>query len=164
MENEFIITLIAQLYTMLERNSPAPPFSAYDQDGNPISLNDFRGSKIALYFYPKDNTETCTKQACNLRDNHAYLLQNGITVVGISPDTVRSHDKFAQRYDLPFRLVADTDHRIAEAYGVWRLKKMMGREYMGVVRTTFIIDENGIIERVIEKVAAKDHAAQLVAN
>lgn len=144
-------------------NSPAPIFSGKDQNDNDVHLSDFIGRKVALYFYPKDNTSTCTEQACNLRDNYDKLLQSGVVVLGISPDSSKSHTKFIDKYQLPFPLIADTDHAIAKAYDVWQLKKMMGHEYMGIVRTTFLIDENGIIEYVIEKVTAKDHAAQIVA-
>lgn len=140
----------------------APAFTSQDQNGNSISLSDFRGKKVALYFYPKDNTETCTKQACNLRDNYDLLQQNDLTIIGISPDNAKSHSKFIQKYALPFTLITDTDTTIAQMYGVWQLKKFMGREYMGVVRTTFIIDQNGIIERVIVNVVSKNHAAQLL--
>lgn len=140
----------------------APFFSGIDQNDQSISLSDFAGKKVLLYFYPKDDTETCTKQACNLRDNYALLQQSGWTIIGISPDTTKSHRKFMQKYALPFTLIADTDLVIAKDYGVWQWKKFMGREYMGIVRTTFLIDENGIIERIIDKVKAKDHANQLL--
>ncbi len=146
----------------LKEGQKAPGFTAKDQNGNKVSLSDFKGHKIALYFYPKDNTPTCTVQACNLRDNNAMLEKNGITVLGVSIDTEKSHKKFEEKFQLPFTLVADTDKKIAEAYGVWGLKKFMGREFMGVHRTTFLINEKGMIDHIITKVKSKDHTAQIL--
>jgi thioredoxin-dependent peroxiredoxin len=142
--------------------TPAPGFYSLDQDGKPIQLEDFKGKKIALYFYPKDDTPGCTAQACNLRDNYQMLQAKGYEILGVSPDSVKSHKKFETKYELPFRLVADEDHSISEAYDVWGQKKMMGREYMGVIRTTFLIDEKGFIEKVIDKPDTKEHTKDIL--
>ena len=123
---------------------------------------DFKGKKIVLYFYPKDDTPGCTANACNFRDNYATLTKKGFTVIGVSPDNEKSHGKFKKKYDLPFELVPDTDQTIANAYGVWGLKKFMGREYMGILRTTFVIDEKGKIVTVIDKVDTQDSTNQLL--
>ena len=146
----------------LEPGQPAPAFSAPDQDGNLITLADLRGQKVALYFYPKDDTPGCTAQACNLRDHQAELTAHNIKVIGVSIDGESAHKKFALKYDLPFPLLVDTDKAIAQAYGVWQEKKNYGKTYMGTVRTTFLIDENGVLEKVITKVDTKEHAAQLL--
>lgn len=143
--------------------NPAPDFSAPNQHGDTVTLSDFRGQKVVLYFYPKDDTPGCTAQACNLRDNYADLQQAGYAVIGISGDGVKSHDKFASKYELPFTLVADEDQAIHEAYGVWKEKSMYGRTYMGTARTTFVIDEQGTITDIIKKVKTKDHTAQILA-
>jgi len=140
----------------------APAFTAKDQNGNTVSLKDYQGHKVALYFYPHDNTPTCTAQACNLRDNFELLRRQGITVIGISTDTERSHKNFEKKHQLPFTLLADTGNRIAEAYGVWGWKKFMGREFIGMHRTTFLINEKGIIEHIIEKVKSKEHSQQIL--
>lgn len=140
----------------------APDFSSTDQNGNPVKLSDFRGKKVVLYFYPKDDTPGCTAQACSLRDNYEGLKAAGYIVLGVSVDDVKSHKKFAGKYDLPFTLLADTDHQIVEAYGVWQEKSMYGRTYMGTVRTTFLIDENGIITEIIGKIDTKNHAEQIL--
>lgn len=140
----------------------APDFTAKDQDGNDVSLSDFKGKKLILYFYPKDNTPGCTAQACNLRDNHSDLSQKGYVVLGVSPDSESSHQKFITKQSLPFTLLADSDKSLHEKYGTWGEKKMYGKTYMGTLRTTFVIDENGIIEKIIEKVKTKDHTAQIV--
>ena len=139
----------------------APDFTALDQDGKTIHLSDFRGKKVALYFYPQDDTPTCTKEACNLRDNYQSLLAKGIQVVGVSPDTVKSHRKFTTKYELPFPLVADVDQKIVNAYGVWGEKTLFGRTYMGTHRVTFMIGEDGTIEKVIDQVKSDQHAEQL---
>lgn len=146
----------------LEQGGKAPAFKANDQDGNPHSLKDYKGKKVALYFYPKDNTETCTKEACNLRDNFAVLKAKGVVVLGVSADDEKSHKKFEKKYSLTFPLLADTDKKIIEDYGVWAEKKFMGRTYMGILRTTFLINEKGIIDHIIEKVNSKEHAAQII--
>ena len=145
----------------LQPGDPAPAFTATDQDGNTISLSDFRGQKVALYFYPKDDTPGCTAQACNLRDHREELTAQNIQVIGVSADSEASHKKFAVKYDLPFPLLADTDQQIVRAYDVWQEKKNYGRAYMGIVRTTFLIDAEGVIEKVINKVDTKNHADQL---
>lgn len=142
----------------------APGFYSLDQDGQPIQLEDFRNKKVALYFYPKDDTPGCTAQACNLRDNYDMLKAKGYEILGVSPDSVKSHKKFETKYNLPFRLVADEDHSIAEAYGVWGEKKMFGKPYMGIIRTTFLIDENGKIERIIDKPETAAHAEEIVSS
>jgi peroxiredoxin Q/BCP len=147
-----------------EPGTLAPDFTAPDQHNNLFTLNSLRGSKIALYFYPKDDTPGCTAQACNLRDNEAQLAAQGIKVVGVSIDDAASHAKFAQKYDLAFPLVADADKAIVNAYGVWQEKKNYGKTYWGVVRTTFLLDENGVITRIIKRPDTKEHAAQLLKN
>lgn len=141
---------------------PAPSFTAVNEKGETVNLSDFRGKKVVLYFYPKDDTPGCTAEACNLRDNYNVLLNKGYVVLGVSPDDAKSHTKFIGKYNLPFSLLADTDHSIAEAYGVWVEKNMYGRTYMGIARTTFIINEEGLIEEVIEKVDTKNHFDQIV--
>ncbi len=141
---------------------PAPDFTTRDQQGNPVRLLDYRGRKVVLYFYPKDDTPGCTAQACNLRDNYAELKQAGYEVLGVSIDSEKAHQKFIGKYELPFALLADTDKKIVEAYGVWVEKAMYGRQYMGTARTTFLIDEAGIITDIIEKVDTKNHTAQLL--
>jgi peroxiredoxin Q/BCP len=148
--------------TTLVPGSKAPDFKAKDQDGNIVSLKDYKGKRVALYFYPKDNTPTCTTQACNIRDNFALLKKAGITVIGVSIDTEKSHKKFEQKFQLPFTLLADPDRKIVEAYGVWGLKKVMGREFDGTHRVTFLINEKGIVEHIIDKVKSKDHVAQIL--
>jgi peroxiredoxin Q/BCP len=147
-----------------EPGTLAPDFTAPDQHNNLFTLNSLRGSKIALYFYPKNDTPGCTAQACNLRDNEAQLAAQGIKVVGVSIDDAASHAKFAQKYDLAFPLVADADKAIVNAYGVWQEKKNYGKTYWGVVRTTFLLDENGVITRIIKRPDTKEHAAQLLKN
>lgn len=145
-----------------EPGQPAPDFTAPDQDGNPISLLDYRGRKVALYFYPKDDTPGCTAQACNLRDHQEELNAHNIQVIGVSIDGEAAHKKFALKYDLPFPLLVDAEKKIVAAYGVWQEKKNYGKTYMGTVRTTFLIDEQGLIERVIKRPDTKEHAAQLL--
>ena len=142
--------------------SKAPHFSGLNQRGETISLDTFAGKKIALYFYPKDDTPGCTAEACNLRDNHSALQAAGYVVIGVSSDSVKSHNKFATKYSLPFDLLADEDKSTHEAYGTWIEKSMYGRKYMGTDRVTFIINEAGILEKVIEKVNTKDHTAQII--
>lgn len=146
----------------LKAGDKAPYFKGTNQDGQHISLNDYKGKKLILYFYPKDNTSGCTAEACNLNDNYADLTAKGYEVVGVSPDSIASHLKFIAKNNLSFNLIADTDKKIVEDYGVWAEKSMYGRKYMGVLRTTFIIDANGIIEKVITKVDTKNHAAQIL--
>lgn len=146
---------------MLNIGDKAPNFKGIDQEGKEISLEGLKGKKIILYFYPKDNTPGCTAEACSLRDGYTELKKKGFEIVGVSPDNEASHQKFAGKYELRFPLIADTNKLIAQDYGVWQLKKFMGREYMGVLRTTFIIDENGMIEKVFAKVNTKNHFEQI---
>ena len=148
--------------TQLQEGEKAPSFTGTDENGNPISLKDFKGKKLVLYFYPEDDTPTCTTQACNLRDNHAALKKKGYEIVGVSPNDVRSHQKFKTKFNLPFPLIADPEHRIIEAYGVWGEKNLYGRKYMGLHRTTFVIDEKGIIEKIILRPLSKVHAEQIL--
>lgn len=145
----------------IEEGKKAPAFSGIDQDGKKISLADFKGKKLALYFYPKDDTPGCTSQACSIRDGFKSLRKKGIEVVGVSPDDVKSHSKFVSKYDLPFCIIADTDKKILGKYGVWAEKAMYGKKYMGVVRTTFLIDEKGTVVKVIEKPKVKEHAEEI---
>jgi peroxiredoxin Q/BCP len=142
----------------------APTFSAIDQDGEKIKLADYKGKKLALYFYPKDNTSTCTVQACNLRDGYKMLEKQGIAVVGVSPDDEKSHLKFIAKHELPFRIIADTDKKLVEKFGVWGEKQLYGNKYMGVFRTTFLIDENGVVVKIISKPKVKEHAAEIAAG
>lgn len=153
---------IKQNKMKLEIGQPAPNFTGIDQDGNPISLSDYAGKKVLLYFYPKDDTQACTAQACNLRDNKGPLEQAGYNIIGVSTDDAASHLKFIAKYDLNFPLIADTDRKINELYDVWHEKSMYGNKYMGTIRTTFLIDENGIITNIIDKVKTKEHAKQVL--
>jgi len=145
----------------LQPGDKAPDFTATDQDGNKISLKDFKGKKVVLYFYPADDTPTCTNEACNLRDNFSLLKKKGIIVLGVSPDDEKSHRKFQNKFSLPFTLVADAEKKIANAYGVWDQKKLFGVTYMGILRTTFLINEKGKIDHIIEKVKSKSHTEQI---
>ncbi len=147
----------------LAAGTPAPDFTATDQHGNPVRLSDFKGQKLVLYFYPKDDTPGCTKEACNLRDNYDALRAAGYAILGVSVDDQASHQKFIQKYSLPFPLLADTDHAIVEAYGVWGEKNMYGKKFMGTSRVTYIIDAQGIITHVFKKVDTENHAAQILA-
>lgn len=140
----------------------APDFTAKDQNGNTVSLSDFRGKNVILYFYPQDNTPTCTNEACNFRDNYQSLLSKGFSVIGVSPDTEKSHKKFETKFNLPFPLIADPDRKIVEQYGLWAEKMMFGRKYMGVLRTTFVIDPKGKILKVIDKVESKNASQQVL--
>ncbi len=146
----------------LQIGDKAPNFKGVDQVGNAIALEDFTGKKLVLYFYPKDNTPGCTAQSCNLRDNYDSLIAAGYEVVGISSDNEKSHQKFIEKQSLPFRLIADVDKGIHGQFGTWVEKSMYGRKYMGTARTTFVIDEKGIILEIIEKVKPKDHTAQIL--
>ncbi len=142
----------------------APAFSCSASSGTTVKLSEFKGKKaVVLYFYPRDNTPGCTKEACEFRDTHAMLRRAGVEVLGVSPDSLESHGKFADKYDLPFVLLSDQDHQLCRSYGVWQKKKMAGREYMGVVRTTFVIDKSGKMAYVFEKVKAAGHAEQVLA-
>lgn len=149
--------------TELKTGDAAPDFAAQNQNGDTIRLSDFRGQKVVLYFYPKDDTPGCTKEACNLRDNHEALREAGYTVLGVSVDPVASHQKFIEKYQLPFDLLADPDKQIVEAYGVWKEKNMYGKKYWGTARTTFLINEEGTIDKIFKKVKSAEHAAQILA-
>ena len=145
----------------LKHGDSAPDFSAIDQNGNPIKLSDFSGKKLILYFYPKDDTPGCTKEACNLRDNYKELKNNDFEVIGVSADNSAKHLKFIDKYDLPFSLIADTDKSVINAYQCWGLKKFMGREYEGILRKTFVIENNTIV-KIFEKVKTADHFQQIM--
>lgn len=147
---------------MLKQGDKAIEFSLKSYDGKDISLSDFRGKKIVLYFYPKDNTPGCTKEACGFRDVYDYILAAGAVVIGISPDSQASHEKFINKFSLPFYLLSDEDHKIAEAYGAWGEKKSYGKTYMGIIRSTFIINENLVIEKVFPKVSPEHHAEEIL--
>lgn len=146
----------------LTAGSKAPDFTSKDENGNEIKLSDFRGKKLVLYFYPKDMTPGCTAESCNLRDNYKVLLKQGYEVLGVSTDSEKSHQKFIAKEKLPFRLLADTDKSLHSKFGTWVEKSMYGRKYMGTARTTFVINENGVIEEVIEKVDTKNHTDQIL--
>ena len=148
----------------LKVGDKAPAIEAVDQNGKRISLEDFNGSKVILYFYPKDDTPGCTAEACNLRDNYNILLEKGFKIIGVSADSAASHQKFAVKYFLPFSLIPDTDKEIIKAYGVWGKKKFMGREYDGINRFTFVISEDGKIFKIFDKVQTKDHSDQILAD
>src|SRR5687767_4807794 len=148
--------------THLKAGDKAPSFTAKDQEGKKLSLSDFKGQKVVLYFYPEDDTPTCTVQACNFRDNYAVLKQKGFKVIGVSPDDEKSHTKFQSKYQLPFTLVPDPAHKIIDKYGVWGEKLLYGRRYMGLHRTTFLIDEKGIIRKVFLKPRSKQHAEDIL--
>ncbi len=147
----------------LQAGEKAPSFSGLNQDGKPVGLGDFVGKKIVLFFYPEDDTPTCTIQACNLRDNYGMLKQKGFEILGISPDPVISHEKFRKKFKLPFTLLSDPEHKIINRYGVWGEKNMYGRKYMGIHRTTFLIDGKGIIFKIFLKPKNKAHAQEIAA-
>lgn len=147
----------------LQVGQPVPEFTLEASGGQEISLSDYRGKKVVLYFYPKDSTPGCTQEACDFRDSAAAYEQKGAVVLGISPDPVKSHDKFAQKYELSFPLLSDPDHAVAEAFGVWQLKKMYGKEYEGIVRSTFLIDEEGLLIKAWSKVKVKGHTEEVFA-
>lgn len=148
----------------LKEGDKAPAFSGTDQNGNKVSLAGLKGKKLVLYFYPEDDTPTCTIQACNLRDNYALLKREGFEVVGVSPDDAGKHRKFEAKYSLPFTLIADTKHTILNKYGVWDQKQMFGHQYMGVLRTTFVIDEKGVIRKIFLRPRNKVHAEEIIAS
>jgi peroxiredoxin Q/BCP len=148
--------------TQLTEGKKAPVFKGKDQNGKPVSLADYKGKKVVLYFYPEDDTPTCTVQACNLRDNFNLLKKNGFMVLGVSPDEEKKHKKFEAKYDLPFTLIADADHKIIDSYGVWGEKQMYGRTYMGLHRTTFLIDEKGVIRKIFLKPKSKQHTEEIL--
>ena len=146
----------------LKEGDKAPDFKGLDQNGKEVGLSDFKGKKLVLYFYPKDDTPGCTKEACNLRDNHSLLLSKGLAVVGVSPDSTASHQKFISKYELPFSLIADTDKSVLKAYEAWGEKNMYGKITEGVLRSTFVIDENGSILKVFKKVQTDAHTEQIL--
>ncbi len=148
--------------THLTEGTKAPAFSGKDQDGNTVKLADLKGQKVVLYFYPEDMTPTCTDQACNLRDNYAALKKAGFAVLGVSPDEEAKHKKFEAKHSLPFTLLADPKHAIIEKYGVWGEKQMYGRKYMGLLRTTFVIDEKGVIRKIFLKPKSKQHSEEIL--
>lgn len=147
---------------ILKEGQKAPAFEGIDQNGNTFSLADFKGKKLVVYFYPQDDTPTCTVQACNIRDNIAALKSKGIHILGISPDAVKKHKKFELKFKLPFTILADTDHSIIDKFGVWGPKQLFGKNYLGLMRTSFLIDEKGIIKKVILKPKSKQHAAEIL--
>ena len=148
--------------TTLVTGNKAPDFKGLDQNGNEIKLADFKGKKLIVFFYPKDNTPGCTAEACNLKDNHTLLQEKGFEIIGVSADSQKKHQGFIAKYELPFPLIADEDKIMLNQFEVWGPKKFMGKEYDGIHRTTFVIDEKGAIEHVIQKVKTKDHAAQIL--
>ncbi len=145
------------------KGKKAPAFTAQNQKNETVTLDTYKGKKLVLYFYPKDDTPGCTAEACDLRDNYSRFIKAGYAVLGVSPDSVKKHIRFIEKYQLPFDLLADEDHAVSEAYGVWKEKSMFGVKYMGVVRTTFVIDENGVVVDIIEKVDTKAHSKQVLA-
>jgi len=147
----------------IQANQPAPEFSLPDETGQVRNLADFRGQPVILYFYPKDDTPGCTKEACNFRDDYSVYRENGVVILGVSPDSPKKHTKFKEKYNLPFTLLADEDHQVASAYEVWGPKKFMGREYEGILRTTFLIGPDGDILKVFENVNPEGHSAQVLA-
>ena len=148
--------------TPLTEGSKAPGFKGKDQNGKPVSLAGYKGKRIVLYFYPEDDTPTCTIQACNLRDNFGLLKKNGFIVLGVSPDDEKKHKKFEDKFDLPFTLIADPTHAIIDKYGVWGEKQLYGRKYIGLHRTTFLIDEKGIIKKIFLKPKSKQHSEEII--
>jgi len=149
--------------THLQEGDKAPAFSGKDANGNTVSLADYKGKRVVLYFYPQDDTPTCTVQACNLRDNNSLLRAAGFSVLGVSPDDQKKHGKFGEKFSLPFPLIADPDHVIIGKYGVWGEKQLYGRKYLGLHRTTFLIDEKGIIRKIFLKPKSKTHAQEILA-
>jgi len=147
----------------LKQGDKVPNFSVFDQDGNTVTLADFKGKKLIVFFYPKANTPGCTAEACNLSDNYKELQEKGFELLGVSADSQKKQSNFKKKFDFPFTLLADEDKTVIEAFGVWGLKKFMGREFDGIHRKTFLIDENGVVSHVIDKVKTKDHAAQILA-
>ena len=146
----------------LSEGDKAPDFKSTDQNGKPVSLADFKGKKVVLYFYPEDDTPTCTVEACNLRDNYSLLKKNKIVVLGVSPDDEKKHKKFEEKYDLPFILIADSNKKIIDKFGVWGEKNLYGRKYMGLHRTTFLIDEAGVIKKIFKKPRSKMHSEEIL--
>jgi peroxiredoxin Q/BCP len=149
--------------TMPKAGEKAPDFKVLNDEGETVRLSDYRGKELVLYFYPRADTPGCTKEACAFRDDYSAYEKAGVTILGVSPDTIVAQAKFKQKYDLPFSLLADEDHAISSAYGVWGLKKFMGREYEGVLRTTFLIDKEGVVRQVFEKVKPAEHSQEILA-
>ena len=147
---------------MINIGDKVPDFESVDQDGNKVSLSHYIGKKVIIYFYPKDNTPGCTKQACNLRDNYQRLQEEGYEILGVSTDSGKSHLKFIDKYSLPFKLLVDTDKVVHDVFGTWGEKQMYGRKYMGTLRKTFVINEQGILEKIIDKVKTQDHTDQII--
>lgn len=149
---------------MIQLNKKAPAFSLPDQDGVVHTLKQYAGKKVLLYFYPKDDTPGCTTEACNFRDGYKEFKKMGLVILGVSADAVKSHKKFADKYELPFPLLSDETKEVCEAYGVWKMKKFMGREYMGITRSSFLIDEKGNLAKIYQEVKAKDHAEEVMGD
>ena len=150
--------------SVLKEGDLAPAIEAKDENGELITLEEYRGKKVVLYFYPRDNTPGCTAEACDLRDNHSKFLEQGFEIIGVSADSEKSHTKFKSKYALPFRLISDVDHKVLQDYGAWGQKKLYGKSYLGIIRKTFIINEDGFVEKIIEKVKTKEHSKQIFAE
>ena len=148
---------------MIQKKTKAPDFNLLDEDGNSHTLSEYKGTPLILYFYPKDNTPGCTTEACNFRDDYSAYEKAKVTILGVSPDSVKSHKKFKEKYQLPFTLLSDPDHTVCEAYGVWAEKQMMGKKYMGILRTTFVINKDGVVEKVFEGVKPSEHSKEVLA-
>ncbi len=159
----FSVILFWYMITLKEKDK-APDFNLQGDDGKDYKLSDFLGNDVLIYFYPKDDTPGCTTEACEIRDNYKDMKKLGLVVLGISPDNTKSHNKFKEKYKLPFTLLSDTDHKVCELYGVWAKKKFMGREYMGVVRSSFLIDSKGKIKKIYEEVKPKEHAKEVIGD
>ncbi len=161
-DNRKIVHQTKMNMAKLKEGQKAPDFKGTDENGNAVSLADFKGKKLILYFYPADNTPTCTVEACNLRDNFDTLKKEGYAILGVSPDSAKKHQNFIKKHNLPFPLLVDEDLTVIKAYGVWGMKKSFGKEYEGLLRTTFVINENGVIEKIFDKVESKRHADQIL--
>jgi len=148
----------------LKEGDLAPAINSIDENGKAITLEEYKGKKVIIYFYPKDDTPGCTAEACNLRDNHAQFIAQGFEIIGVSADSLKSHLKFKEKYKLPFRLISDVDKKVLQDFGAWGEKKMYGKSYMGILRKTFIINEEGYVEKIIEKVDTKEHSKQIFAE
>jgi peroxiredoxin Q/BCP len=148
----------------LKEGDLAPAIKASDENGEPITLEEYRGKKVVLYFYPRDNTPGCTAESCDLRDNYSQFIEQGFEIIGVSADSEKSHQKFKNKYKLPFRLISDTDKKVLQDYGAWGEKSLYGKKYMGIIRKTFIISDEGYVEKIIEKVKTKEHSKQIFAE
>jgi peroxiredoxin Q/BCP len=153
---------VKEIIMPISTDIPAPEFTLKDENGTSQSIKDYSGKTVLLYFYPKDDTPGCTTEACNFRDDYSTYEKAGVTILGISPDNVKSHKKFKEKFHFPFTLLADEDHAVCELYGVWGRKKLMGKEYDGVFRTSFLIDKGGMIKKVYENVKPADHSAEVM--